>query len=109
MDGGLVSAIWKLIRGSNSKQSELLFNQWKVMYEVQEKKANDLEIKLDEAMRQLQENSKKVVKLIEMEEDCLKQNVRANELNRSLAEYIIFSDEPGRQESLKTAIGKLLK
>lgn len=101
-----IKPILEMFKGKGAENFRAVVEAYVKLYEQQDKKIDKLENRLEEQDRQIADMRNMLKLSLELEEKCLQQNVRANEVNRNLAEWIIFSE---KRDEIREAIGKLLK
>ncbi len=101
-----LSPLFKLLKGKDADNFKAVIEAYVKLYEQQDKKIDKLEKQLTEQIEINRDLRTLVQQVINMEERCLDQNVRNNEVIRNLAEWIIFTE---RREEIGKNIGKLLK
>lgn len=98
--------ILDMFKGRGADNFRAVVEAYVKLFEQQDKKIDKLEVRLEQQEKQINDLRDLLKKSIEMEERCLQQNVRSNDLIRNLAEYIIFTEN---RDEVKESIGKLLK
>lgn len=100
------SPLLSLLKGKHSETEKFIIAGFKVLYEQQGKANKQSAIDITKLKQQINNLEKKLSVVTRMEEDCLDQNVKSNELIRNLVEYIIFEE---RRVDIAKNISLLLK
>lgn len=101
-----ISAILKMFKGKDADNFRAVVQGYKELFEELRKDIETLRSENKELKGMLNNALSQVELVARMEERCLDQNVKNNEVIRNLAEWIIFTE---RRAEISETIGKLLK
>lgn len=95
-----------MFKGKDADNFKVVVEAYKNLFDELRKDIDILKKENKELKTMLQASLDQVNKVISMEERCLDQNVKNNEVIRNLAEWIIFTD---RREEITKTMGRVLR
>lgn len=101
-----ISPILKMFKGKDADNFKVVVEAYKNLFDELRKDIDILKKENKELKTMLQASLDQVNKVISMEERCLDQNVKNNEMIRNLVEWIIFTD---RREEIAKTMGRVLR
>lgn len=101
-----LSPILALFKGKDAENFKAVVNAYKELYDELRKEMVDIKTEINQVRIENEALKQQLIKVTGMEERCLDQNVKANELIRNLAEWIIFVE---KREQIKLNMREILK